>query len=83
VDDRLAPGRASRQEPAMDIPFTLVLGGGLLAACLFCGWRGAKPYDPARGPRMVPWSVLMMLSAAGLLLLLVHLVSLLKAGSGG
>lgn len=61
----------------MDIALTLALAGGLLAVALFCGWRGARPYEPIKGPRMAPWSLLMMLSAAGLLLLLVHLANLL------
>lgn len=61
----------------MDLALTSSLAAALLAATLFCGWRGARPYDPARGPRMVPWSLLMMLAAAGLLLILVHLAGLL------
>jgi amino acid transporter len=83
VDDRLAHHCASRQEAAMDIVLTLMLAGGLLAVTVFCGWRGAKPYDPKRGPRMIPWSLLMMLFAAGLLLIVVHLISLLRLNSGG
>lgn len=66
----------------MDLTVTLTLGAGLLAMAVFCGWRGARPYDPARGPRMVPWSLLMMLAAAGLLLLVVHLVGLLRDTGG-
>jgi hypothetical protein len=64
----------------MDMTVTLSLAGVLLLVALFCGWRGARPYDPARGPRLAPWSLLMMLSAAGLLLMVVHLVSLLRNG---
>lgn len=67
----------------MDIALTSILAGGLLAVTVFCGWRGARPYNPARGPRMIPWSLLMMLGAAGLLLIVVHLVSLLRLNGGG
>ena len=66
----------------MDIAVTLALAGGLLATALFCGWRGARPYDPIKGPRMAPWSLLMMLSAAGLMLILVHLANLLGFSTG-
>ncbi len=66
----------------MDIVVTLFLAGGFLALAVFCGWRGARPSDPARGPRMAPWSLLMMLSAAGLLLIVVHLANLLGLSTG-
>ena len=66
----------------MDIALTLILAGAFLALALFCGWRGARPSDPAKGPRMAPWSLLMMLSAAGLLLLIVHVANLLGLTTG-
>jgi hypothetical protein len=66
----------------MDIALTLILAGGFLALALFCGWRGARPFDPVKGPRMAPWSLLMMLSAAALLLILVHLANLLGLTTG-
>jgi hypothetical protein len=66
----------------MDIALTLILAGAFLVLALFCGWRGARPFDPVKGPRMAPWSLLMMLSAAGLLLLLVHLANLLGLTTG-
>jgi hypothetical protein len=66
----------------VDIALTLILAGAFLALALFCGWRGARPSDPAKGPRMAPWSLLMMLSAAALLLVLVHLANLLGLTTG-
>ena len=66
----------------MDIALTLILAGAFLALALFCGWRGARPFDPVKGPRMAPWSLMMMLSAAGLLLILVHLANLLGVTTG-
>jgi hypothetical protein len=66
----------------MDVALTLTLAGGFLAIALFCGWRGARPFDPMKGPRMAPWSLLMMLSAAGLLLIIVHLANLLGVSTG-
>ena len=66
----------------MDIALTLSLAGGFLALALFSGWRGARPFDPRRGPRMAPWRLMMMLSAAAVLLILVHLANLLGLSTG-
>ncbi|HEX2816310.1 MAG TPA: hypothetical protein VHN39_07950 [Phenylobacterium sp.] len=61
----------------MDISLTLTLSAGLLALALLAGWRGARPPNPHRGPRMMPWRFIMVTAAACLLPLLVHLASLL------
>jgi hypothetical protein len=66
----------------MDLPLTSALLAGFVALAVFCGWRGARPPDPRRGPRLVPWRVLMMLSACGALLFVVHLVNLLGVQTG-
>ena len=66
----------------MDLPLTSALLAGLVALAVFCGWRGARPPDPRRGPRLVPWRVLMMLSASGALLFVVHLINLLGVQTG-
>lgn len=47
---------------------------------IFCGWRGARPLDFTKGPRMMPWRFLMLVSAALVMLLLIHVVSLLGGG---
>lgn len=53
----------------------------LLAACLvavvFTGWRGARPPDISKGPRMMPWRFLMLLSGALTFFLLIHVATLL------
>ena len=61
----------------MDLTLTLGLCAGLLALGALAGWRGARPPDPRKGPRMVPWRFLMLLAAAGLMIALVHLATLL------
>jgi hypothetical protein len=66
----------------MDLPLTLALAAGTLVACLFFGWRGMRPADPLRGPRLIPHRFLMMLSAAVLLLLAVHLANLAGMTTG-
>jgi hypothetical protein len=67
----------------VDLPTTLALGGLFFALSIFCGWRGAGRADPARGVRMVPWRFLMLLSGAGLFLMLIHLSALLGVNTYG
>jgi hypothetical protein len=66
----------------MDLTLTLALAGGLLALALFAGWRGARPPNPHRGPRLVPWRFLMVTAAAFLLVVLAHLMNLLGFTTG-
>ena len=56
----------------MEIKTLAALAGLLIAAAVFCGWRGARPWNPHRGPRLMPWRLLMALLAATGLLLLVQ-----------
>lgn len=65
----------------MSQSLTLALLVGAIALGLFSGWRGAQPPDPRKGPRLMPWRFLMLLSAAFAMLLLIHLVALLGGGS--
>jgi hypothetical protein len=61
----------------MDLVTTLALAAAAVALTVFAGWRGARPWDPRRGVRMVPWRLIMVLSAAAVLVLLIHVGSLL------
>ena len=61
----------------MDLTVTIATCAGLLALAVISGWRGARPPNPHRGPRMVPWRFIMLLSAAGLLGALTWLAGLL------
>ncbi|MDQ1193924.1 hypothetical protein QE419_002690 [Brevundimonas vesicularis] len=63
----------------MSLTTTLVLLGVALAAMVFCGWRGARPPDPFKGPRLMPWRFLMVGAAAIAMLLLIHLATLFGA----
>ena len=56
---------------------TLILLALSLTAVVFTGWRGARPPDITRGPRMTPWRFLMLLSGALSFFLLIHLASLM------
>jgi hypothetical protein len=58
----------------------LALAAAALAASF--GWLGARQPDPGKGPRLVPWRMLMALAAAATLVLVVHLVNLLGFATG-
>jgi hypothetical protein len=65
----------------MNLPITLVLMLVSIAATVFCGWMGARPRDYAK-PRMVPWQLLMLLSAALVLVMLVGVLNELGVTTG-
>lgn len=56
---------------------TLTLAGATLVLTLFCAWRGARAPDLVKGPRLIPWRFLMLLSGAGLAVLLTHMAGLM------
>lgn len=66
----------------MDLPVTIWALIMLLAAAAFCGWRGARPPNIIKGPRLMPWRPLMMICVVGIILLLVHLLNLLGLQTG-
>jgi hypothetical protein len=66
----------------MTVPVTLALICALVGVALFCGWRGARPPDLQRGPRMIPWRLLMVSASTGVLIFVVHLVNLLGVTTG-
>lgn len=61
---------------------TLVSLAVALAIAVFCGWRGAQAPNLVRGPRIVPYRLIMVLSATWGLLMLVHAVNLLGFTTG-
>jgi hypothetical protein len=66
----------------MTLPITLaLLILGAASTALF-GWLGARPFQPGR-PRMVPWQILMMFTAAWCIMMVVHLLTLLGVHTGG
>lgn len=66
----------------MDLRTTLIVMGLLAALGLFAGWRGARPPNPHKGPRMAPWRFIMLLAAAGVVLMAVHAVNLMGVTTG-
>ena len=63
----------------MSPSLTLTLLAATIAVAVFSGWRGARPPDPFKGPRMMPWRFLMIGAAAIAMLLLIHLATLFGA----
>jgi hypothetical protein len=66
----------------MSLELTLAIAAGLLALTVFAGWRGARPSNPLKGPRMIPWRMIMLLSAACLLPMIVHILNLMGVTTG-
>ncbi|CAN5268870.1 hypothetical protein BH10PSE3_BH10PSE3_25410 [soil metagenome] len=66
----------------MDLSTTLVLAVVALLSAVFCGWRGARPINVLKGPRMMPWRPLMVASAVVTLLLAAHILNLLGMKTG-
>lgn len=66
----------------MSLTLTLGLGGVLLALGVLCGWLGARPPNPHRGPRLIPYRFIMVICGAMLLYLAFHLLSLLGLVGG-
>lgn len=66
----------------MDWQVAATIAVAAAAFCVVCGWRGARPPDIHKGPRMVPWRLLMVSSAVVVLLMLVHLANLAGVSTG-
>ncbi len=60
----------------MTLTMTLVALFAAAALTVVSAWRGARPPDLTRGPRMAPWRMLMLLGVVTCIFLLVHLVNL-------
>ena len=58
------------------LSLTVILLCASLALTVFSGWRGQRPPDLMKGPRMAPWRFLMLLFGALTFLLGVHLAAL-------
>ena len=66
----------------MTLIVTLAIAATLLSLAVFAGWRGARPPNPLKGPRMIPWRLIMVTCAALLLPMLVHILNLVGVTTG-
>ncbi len=57
---------------AMDVLTSLALAAAFAGLAVFAGWRGAKPPDFRRGPRMIPWRPIMVAAATVAILLIIQ-----------
>lgn len=73
-----APSPQSASYLPMSWTPTLILTALAVIAGGVCGWRGAQPPDPRRGPRLFPWRFVMLLCAACAFYLLTHMISLVR-----
>lgn len=64
----------------MDFRMTLALGAGLAALAAFSGWRGARPPNLMRGPRLIPWRPIMVFAGAAAVILLAQAAQLAGLG---
>ncbi len=54
----------------MDLRLTVALICGFALVAAFAGWRGARPPNPMKGPRLIPWRAIMVAAATAAVLLL-------------
>ena len=59
----------------LTLPITVILLIVSALVTVFFGWMGARPYNPTKGPRMVPWRFLMLLACTFCILMIVHLLN--------
>jgi len=69
-------GKVRLIKGGMDWNRTLSALAIALSLTLICGWLGARPPDPARGPRLIPYRFLMLLGGAVVIFLLIHAAAL-------
>jgi hypothetical protein len=62
----------------MDPRTALLAAAALVALAVFAGWRGARLPNPQKGPRMIPWRWIMLLSATAAILVLLELALEMK-----
>lgn len=60
----------------MELYLTLAGTAVLILIAAFCGWMGARPINPVKGPRLIPWRFLMVLAGAAAWLVGRHAMSL-------
>ena len=57
----------------MGLRTAIIVIVALLVLAVFSGWRGARLPNPHKGPRMVPWRWIMLLSTTAAILVLLEL----------
>jgi hypothetical protein len=60
----------------MSLVATCIALAVVIGFAAFSGWRGSRPPDLIRGPRMAPWRFLMLIGITVAIFLLIHLINL-------
>ena len=47
-----------------------IIAAACAAVAAFAGWRGARPPNLMKGPRLIPWRPIMVAAAVGAILLI-------------
>jgi hypothetical protein len=66
--------------PGLSLTLALAVAG--LAVTAFAAWRHGRPPNPAKGPRMIPWILVLLTGATWTLVMVVHAVNLLGIQTG-
>lgn len=66
----------------MTLNQSLAAAVALIALAAFAGWRGSRPPDFTKGPRLMPWRLIMVTCAAFAMFFVVHVVNLLGVTTG-
>lgn len=67
----------------MSLTLTLTLFILSAAAFAFSAWQTRREPDPAKGPRLIPWTLLSITLGFLMLLLVAHLLSFIGIETGG
>ena len=67
----------------MTLTTTLIVMSAGLAGFAFCAWRTSRPWNPLKGPRLIPWTPLAISFAFITLLMVIHLANLFGVETGG
>jgi hypothetical protein len=67
----------------MSLTLTLILFAISAPAFIFCAWQTRHEPNPAKGPRLIPWTLLAITIGFWNLLLVAHLLSFVGIETGG
>jgi hypothetical protein len=64
------------------VALTLALAALGVAAIVLAAWRHGRPPNPAKGPRMIPWMLILLVAATWTVVMVVHLANLFGIHTG-
>jgi len=66
----------------MSLEITLILMAAAVALFVFAAWQTRAEPNPAKGPRMVPWTLIALTSAFFVIILAAHVFNLFGIETG-